>query len=435
MRRKKMYNPEYRQYILKNSLGISYHVYFEEGRGLCIRMLSDSRIWSRGYVLDKSAINDFSVILDKNDIFHFFYQTRDGNLMYGHGMHGQIETRPVLNSREPVPWPKHISLLVLDNASVFFYVLRHQNRHIISMQSVIEGKLSRPIAIDYTDNTCYCSFCDGNGKCHLIYITSDNSKNHLVHKVLNDDFSAFSISERIFSTERKINRVSAVCTEAGKIHVVFETHGNELFEILYLNLSNPEKTETLYKSREVPGCPGLVSNGGMLYFFRTLNEDIFFRCSENNGLSWSDEAQYPLGGNIVCFFYMSNSRDENVFPGEIPGNFTRGYQLAFFSEEKIKSVYERKTPSSTENDLLSELERKIKQLQNQTDNIQKEFTKLWLTQKNFERRLEYLNRLYEEIHNMFQYPPAAESNKNTPPEFPGNIQETAQTGEINHEEE
>ena len=88
-----MYNPEQKQYILKNSLGVSYHVYFEQGRGLCIRMLSDSRIWSRGYVLDKSAINDFSAVLDKNDIFHFFFQTRDGKLVYGHGMHGQIESR------------------------------------------------------------------------------------------------------------------------------------------------------------------------------------------------------------------------------------------------------------------------------------------------------------------------------------------------------
>ena len=63
-------------------------------------MLSDSRIWSRGYVLDKSAINDFAVALDKNDVFHFVFQTNKGSIMYGHGMHGQIEVHPILASKE-----------------------------------------------------------------------------------------------------------------------------------------------------------------------------------------------------------------------------------------------------------------------------------------------------------------------------------------------
>jgi len=429
-----MYNPEYRQYVLKNSLGISYHVYFEEGRGLCIRMLSDSRIWSRGYILDKTAINDFSVVLDKNDIFHFFYQARDGSLMYGHGMHGQIESRPVLNSREPTPWPKYVSLLVIEKTAIFFYVLKHQNRHIISMQSVRDGKLSRPTAIDYTDNTRYCSFVDMNGKCHLFYVTSDNIKSHLIHRILNDDFTAFSAAEKVFSTDGKINFLSAVCSETNKIHVIAETYGNDMYEILYRNLSDAGRPETLYRSLTAPGYSGLVYNSGTIFFFRTVNEDIYFRSSDNDGASWSDEAMYPLGSNIVCFSYISNMKDENVFPGEIPGNFTRGYQLAFFSEEKIKSVHERKTSSGTENDFLLSLEKKILQLQNQADTLQKEFTKLWLTQKNVERRLEYLSRLYDDIQDIVNYPPADESNEKPPQEPFENTPEIPQTGGITHEE-
>lgn len=71
-------------------------------------------------MLDKSAVDDFAAVLDKNDIIHFFYQTRDGKLMYGHGMHGQIEFRPVLESREPTPWPKYVSLMVIERTVILF---------------------------------------------------------------------------------------------------------------------------------------------------------------------------------------------------------------------------------------------------------------------------------------------------------------------------
>ena len=60
-----MYNPEQKQIILKNSFGVSYHVFYESGRGICVRMLGDGGIWSRGYVLSELSIHDFSVILDK----------------------------------------------------------------------------------------------------------------------------------------------------------------------------------------------------------------------------------------------------------------------------------------------------------------------------------------------------------------------------------
>lgn len=399
-----MYDPERKQYIIKNSLGVSYHVYFEEGRGLCIRMLSDSRIWSRGYVLDRSTVNDFSVALDKDDIFHFFFQTRDGSLMYGHGMHGQIESQPVLNSKEPVPCTKHVSLLVLDNTAVFFYVLKHQNRNLLSVQSIHEGKLSMPVAIDYIEDWSYVSFPDGEGKCHLIYVNSDRTGYHINFRTLKDDFSTFTPAEKIFSSDLKISSLSAICTETNKIHILFEISEKEIYEIMYKNLSSDKRPETLYKSKTAPGFSGLVYNNGTLFFFRALNDDIYYRSSENDGLTWSGEALYPFGQNLVCFSYISNLKDENISARELPGNFSRGYRLAFITEETIKKyIQERKPAEITDNDLMNSLEKKIRQLQNYMDNMQKELTKLWIAGKNHEKKLEHLSRLYSELYEQIQY--------------------------------
>jgi len=426
-----MYNPEQKQYILKNSLGVSYHVYFEQGRGLCIRMLSDSRIWSRGYVLDKSAINDFSAVLDKNDIFHFFFQTRDGKLVYGHGMHGQIESRPILGSKDPTPWPKYVSLLVMEKAVLFFYVIRYQNRYMISMQSIDEGKLSRPVAIDYIEGTYHLTFLDKKEKCHLFYVSTDKSKYHLYHRILKDDFSTFNLPVKIFSTHHGIRFISAVLTEADKIHIAFEVSGDEFYEIMHKNLSTDESSETLYKSKTAPGHWGLVYNSGVIFFFRVVHENIYLKSSENNGTTWSDEILYPLANN-VCFSYTSNyPKDENIFAKEIPGNFSRGYQLAFLNEEKIKSIQHRKTsePSNREITCCSNLEKKILALQNLTGNMQKELTKLWLTQKNFEKKLEHLSRSYSELQEQIQLRSVNDYNEEPLSEPLGDASETAQTGE------
>jgi len=425
-----MYSPGQKQYILKNSLGVSYHVYFEQGRGLCIRMLSDSRIWSRGYMLDKSAINDFSAVLDRNDIFHFFFQTHDGRLMYGHGMHGQIELQPVLNSRDSTPWPKHVSLLFLERTALCFYVIKYQNRNLVSMQTIQDGNLSRPIAISYIEDSCYLSFSDAEGKCHLLYVSSDKSKKHLYHRILKDDFSTFNLPERLFSTDYTIGPLSAVCTEANNIHIAFEVSGDEFHEIIYMKPASGGKTVTLYRSGTAPGSTGLAYINGVIYFFRVNDEKIYFRCSENNGESWSDEALYPLGNNIVCYSYFSNHpKDKTIYAREIPGNFTRGYQLAFLDEEKVRSAQDRKISNSRENDYISNLEKKIILLQNVTDNMQRELTKLWLTQKNFEKRLEYLIRSFSEMQDQTQNPPLDGYNEETPSEPGEDASETIQTGD------
>lgn len=427
-----MYNPGQKQYILKNSLGISYHVYFEQGRGLCIRMLSDSRIWSRGYVLDKTAINDFSVVLDKNDIFHFFYQIRDGSLMYGHGMHGQIESWPVLNSKDPTPWSKHVSLLVSEDTTIFFYIIRYQNRNLISMQTIREGKLSRPVAVDYIEGTRYSSFLDRKGKCHLFYASPDKSKTNLYHRICKDDFSTFNLPEKIYTTDHKINFLSAICTETNDIHIAFEVAGDEFCEIMYKNLTAEGRPEVLYQGKTDPGCPGLVYINGSIFCFRAADENIYFRSSENNGESWSDEVLYPLGNN-VCFSYVSNfPKDGTVFSTEIPGNFTRGYQLAFFNEVKIKPP-DKKTSNSQENASFSNLEKKILLLQNLTDNMQRELTKLWITQKSFEKKLDYLIRSYSGLQEQIMNQSDDEYNEEPPSEPADDTSDSIQTGEFSSE--
>lgn len=427
-----MHNPDQRQYILKNSLGVSYHVYFEQGRGLCIRMLSDSRIWSRGYVIDKSATNDFSVMLDKNDIFHFFFQTQDGRLMYGHGMHGQIKIQPILSSKDPTPWPKHVCLLLLEKTVLFFYVIKYKNRFLISMQFIREGVLSKPVAIDYVEGPNYLSLLDKDGKCHLFYVGYDKEQMNLYHRVLKDDFSTFGLPEKIFSAKQNIRSLSGVCTGSNKIHIAFEVFSDDFCNIMYKNLSEDAKPASLYEGKTVPGHSGLVYNNGVIYLFRMLNGNIYFRSSENNGTAWFNDELYPLGSNVILFSYITNySKEEDFFSTAVPGNFSRGYQLAFLNEVRVKPVEERKVVKNQESSEFNDIKKKVLLLQNLTDNMQRELTKLWLTQKSFEKQLDFLSRSYKDLQNQITYQPTEDYNEEPPPEFLDEEVEITQTGEDN----
>jgi hypothetical protein len=111
---------EQKHIILKNSFGISYHIYFDQERGLCLRMLDNERVWSRAFVLSDLSVNDFCAAIDNKDIIHFVFQAKDGRILYGHGRRGHIDIQPILGSKDTTPWHKYVSLLVFNDTILFF---------------------------------------------------------------------------------------------------------------------------------------------------------------------------------------------------------------------------------------------------------------------------------------------------------------------------
>lgn len=427
-----MYNPEQKQVILKNSLGVSYHVFFEPGRGLCVRMLGDSGIWSRGYTLSNHAVNDFSVILDREDIFHFIFQSPDGQILYGHGRHGQIEILPVLTSRDTTPWMKHVSLIQHGDRILLFYMVRYQKKYLLSMQTVKDNSFLKPSAIDYVDGpgNNYRVVIDQRGKCHLFYTNNELVVKRLVHRLYNDSTGIFSAPEKIISTEQDLT-LSSVAVSENYIHLLYGLSSENLYQVYYRAM-NTDSPVCLYKGSSPPGYTGLLYHHGILRYYRVSADCIYTKTSADSGESWTDEAPYPFGtgSSLTCFTYFSNlplERSE-LFCREIPGNFSKGYHLAFLYDEKTEEAAKdfypkfsmnsrskqemgedflpggkpelKETPRATaDNPLLKELQKKVLLLQNLTENMQRDLTKLWLTQKGHEKKLLRLERYYGELKN------------------------------------
>ena len=65
---------------------------------------------------------------------------------------------PADTGSRSTPWPKYVSCGY--GKGSILYVIRYQNRYMISMQSIDEAKLSRPVAIDYIEGTYHLAFLD-----------------------------------------------------------------------------------------------------------------------------------------------------------------------------------------------------------------------------------------------------------------------------------
>lgn len=423
-----MYNPEQKQIILKNSFGVSYHVFYESGRGLCLRMLSDSYVWSRGFVLAPQAVNDFSVTLDKDDFFHFVFQSTDGSIMYGHGRHGQIEIKPILSSKDTTPWQKHVSLLISGDTVLVFYKIRYSGRHLISMQSIKSNVISKPVAIDYTDgsDSSYIVLLDNDEKCHLFYTTSGSSRMHLLYRQMKDDCSIFNAPKTIYSSDGDILFPSAISDSENQIHLLFQAHLDTAYEILYKNISSIKTVQTLYKSLTPSGYTGLIYKSDLLYSYRVSGSDIMCRLSRDGGKSWSDELpmQFKSGGQLTCFTYSTNLKKERktFYVSEVPGDFSHGYRLALLNDETpevtdtpshrnttataldnfqpnehIAKDRKKLIPNAenfenkTDDPFTKKIENRILQLQNITENMQRDLTKQWLLFRDLEKKLDKIS--------------------------------------------
>jgi hypothetical protein len=408
---------EQKHIILKNSFGISYHIYFDQERGLCLRMLDNERVWSRAFVLSDLSVNDFCAAIDNKDIIHFVFQAKDGRILYGHGRRGHIDIQPILGSKDTTPWHKYVSLLVFNDTILFFYVIRHNDRHLIAMQGIIKGALSKPMAIDYIDgpNKHYLVIRDRVGKFHLFYCRSEKNGMSLNHRVLKEDQTIFTAAEKLYETEGDILFPSAVCGKDNRIYLAFQDCCDGICQVLFKELGMTEPL-MLYNSQSPAGRSGLVYNNGILFLYRTGAQNIYYRTSNDEGINWTDETRYLSDyTGIPCRFIYDTNIDKEHSSwcfNEIPGSFSKGYQFAFLSEERASHVTEVKSTGKVngiidsilpakktisvkngKSDLLTgempanNLDNKIMHLKNFIENMQKELTKLWLTQKEYDKKL------------------------------------------------
>ena len=336
-----MYSSSNRQHIMRQSSGKTWNFFYDAKLGICFNTLTRRGTWTNPVPLHKDGVQPFHAIIDNEDRFHILFQDRQGNISYSKITGDSIETLPVLNSKTPSVYDKHLCLMQQGNIIHFFYVLKHGESWILAHQLLSGDKVENPRVIDYISyNSCpYSAVIDKSGDIYVFYPVSSSGslqmgyKKYLPQKSWSE-FAAISISEG----DSGLPRTSV---DAGNIvHISYQKYSQKQYSLMYQQKvpgRNAWAPETVIHSSAYPfEDSAILCLKNSIIVFWVRSEIIYFSTSENSGNTWSKPARYnlPAGRQLFCISYRVNSLydGEKTVINEIPGSFINGLRLAFLQD-------------------------------------------------------------------------------------------------------
>lgn len=343
-----LYDKGRKQYILKLSNGKTYNIFYKEGVGLQASILNKRNLWVDSTLLIKDANPDFSAVIGPEDTIYILYQDKHGNIVRSSYKNGDVITKPVLNSKNPTTYNKHLEVLCVNNEVYYFYVLEYSGNKLLSYQvQNSSGVVSTPKVIDYVKD-CempYKAFQDSDNEIYAVYKGNDLKKPQIGWKKYireKDQWSEFkSIMED--SADRELISVAADSNQG--IQLLYQRKSPQKYELIHsrkeANASQWEETGI------ITAGPYSFHNASLLLLNHILvchwlkDNSIYYSTCSINGGPWSKPEKYDFysGKPSYCMLYQSNVPEEhrNTFAAEVPGNFMGGYKLAFIQDTELKA--------------------------------------------------------------------------------------------------
>jgi hypothetical protein len=335
-----MYNPANSHFIFRQSSGEVLDFYQSERFGLCYSSLTKKNIWTNPVSVNRGAHPSFAADMDPEDRFHILLQDLQGNLHYVLMDGSAIKTIPVLSSRTPAVYDKHLQLIPLKDEVHLFYILRQEKAPILSHQILGAGKSGNPRVVDYVcDNSCPAAVIrDGHGDILAIYQASDGTHLQLGEK-------KYDAGSRTWGEFTPITEFSGDCgypkvvqDSDGNLHLCYQRSLNGQFELVY----RQKKSDSNQWSGEIliHNSINNFENASIMWLNNTVivywlrDGVIYCRVGYQSGNSWGKAYRYsfPYKGDIQCLKYKTNFQDEagKTSICNIPGSLTSGLKLAFY---------------------------------------------------------------------------------------------------------
>lgn len=335
-----MFNFHNRQYIFRQADGELWNFFCDTRQCLCYNTLTSRGIWSNAVVLHKNVYKYFYAEMDQDGIYHILYQDNNGNIQYSRLDGQSIRTVPVLNSKSPAAYDKHLYIAPLKEHVYLFYVLQHENSFMLAYQALGNTRLGTPKVVDYVSGS--------NQPCSIIY---DNEQNIYVFyqsydgKYLQLGYKKFSTAQKHWSDFTPVTKYAGNCEYAhaivdsgGIIHLCYQRRAPKLFEMVYQHKA-PDKNlwsrETIVHSsvHSFENASILQSQDKIVIYW--VREDmIYYNSGSLDGTGWNRAARHTtqFGRQILCLCYKSNRPGGDVSslsPGIYPGILSNGLKLAF----------------------------------------------------------------------------------------------------------
>lgn len=338
-----MYSSESRQYIFKQSAGKMWNFYHDNKQGLIYSIMTKRNTWTDPAVLQKDTYKSFFADIDYEDSFHILFQDNKGNISYSLVDNGSAITVPVLKSKAPAVYNKHLHLIPFKKSNVhFFYTLQHNESMILGHQILAGGKLGNPRVVDYVSgNSCpYSVVCDKSSGIYAFYQLSDGKHLQLGYKKYLPAQKNWTEFTSITSHSDDCEFPRALADGKNIIHLCYQRRVSKQYELVYQQ-KIPDKNiwtnDVIIHTSAYPFHEAsiLCINETMIIYW--IRDDIIYYSSSNDsGSTWSKPTRYgfPYVRQLVCMSYKTNSPYENekVIVRDIPGSFVNGLKMAFYQD-------------------------------------------------------------------------------------------------------
>lgn len=413
-----MFSFNKKQFIFKQSSGKVWNFYYDEKMGLCYSILTRRNTWTEPVSVQKNIHPSFYADMDYEDCFHLIYQDNHGNIFYSKIENGNINAIPILNSKQPSPYDKHLFLIPGKNLIHIFFTVYYNDYNLLTHQIISRDSSGKPKVIDYVakNDLPYVISCDKAGNIYAFYQASDG-------KYMQTGFKKYMPSQGFWGEFTPLTRYSgdselarAIIDNKNILHIIYQRRTDKQVELVYQQ-KVPDKNiltgeAVIYSSAQpFPESSILWINGNIIVFW-IRNDIINYSLSGDDGNTWSKPAKFSfhVGRQIFCFSYKSNSPQENdkIFAADIPGSFINGYKLAFY-EEPAGSV-ENLSPTELKTmivDSLKLLKTNIDELKEANSEIRQTLSKLSLAHQSLDRelsknsvRLNFIENEINQVKNM-----------------------------------
>lgn len=394
-----MYNPNRKQYIFKQSSGKVWNFFYDEKLGLCYCTLTKRNTWTDPAAIHKDLHPPFHADMDYEDNFHILYQDRAGNINYTFMNADTLRTTPVLQSKQPTPYNKHLFLLPVNRNQVhLFFIIEYNNNRMLSHQVLSEGRAGNPKVIDYVTGGSlpYSITTDSTGVIHAFYQASDGTYLQLGCKKYSPAQKGWSEFVQTTMNDCNSEAPHVATDKRNVIHLCYQRLVQKQFELVYQQ-KIPDRNlwtgETVLHSSAYPfALSSLVCSNNNVTAYWIREEMIYHTTSTDNGSSWSKPARYQFqaGRQLLCIAYRSNAPQEadRFQAQELPGSFLGGYKLAFLPQGD--NTPDTLSPNELKNmivESLNLLKGNVEEVREALTKLEERFNTLQYAQETLDREL------------------------------------------------
>lgn len=392
-----MFTANTKQYLFRLSSGKTFNMYHKENAGIVMSQLNKRSLWQEPSLIMKEAMPNFSACMDDSDIVHVLCQDKNGNIFHLRFINGAWDASPVLNSKKPSPYDKHLQIICAGGKLIFFYVLEYSSSHLLSYQ-VKDGskKLSSPKVIDYVTpgNHPYDVLLDNEGTLYAFYRFSDDKYSDIGYRAYIPSEDQWGDFVPALGSKGESEVLSVITDSQNSIHVCWQRCLHSKYELMYTKKSFESehwgKAKTIIESSASFLAPSIISARDKLIIYWIRQNNIYCSISANRGDSWSNPSKYSFydskANYRLSFFTNVSGELDRVHIREVPGNFVGGYKLAFINDFISR-------PETAEPDSFS------KMLADTVNTLSKTVDELRTSIKEMDDRIRALELKYEQLEN------------------------------------